>query len=350
MESFVSFRSNLSQVLDRFTVSFNGQREEALMALVETALGISDYREEGMSLAPAVFISTQLDSLLLAISGKNPVPIGAGPFTSMTVRTALKACAPLGSGRQWAMYLIISPNAELSYGVFMTTRSPLTETSFEQLRHNRKQSTDATLIGITRIGESIVEVRSTTGDHQYIDFSGAAEISNSPALTISNFVETVTRDVSAELKRKFEVFYYRIVVEALGSPHGTLTAVLKAGSACPLFLADGIWLSPPLSLEKSIEDYAARTAQNDVLNLTGYAGLIRQFMMVDGITVFSTDGKILAYNCFVRHPTMQILSKEFIGGARRRAYEILCASFGDVLVGALYKSQDGTAECRTAAD
>ena len=350
MEPFLSFRSNLNQVLDRFTVSFSGQREEALMTLVETALGISDYREEGLSLAPAVFIATELDSLLLAIAGKNPVAIGSGPITPITIRSALKACAPLGAGRQWAMYLIIAPKGEITYGVFMTARSPLTETSFEQLRHNRRQSTDDKLIGITRIGESIVEVRSTSGDFQYIDFSGTAEISNNPARTIGNFVKAVTKDVPPELKRNFEVFYYRIVVEALGSPHGTLAAVLKAGSPCPKYLADGIWLEPTLSLEKSIRDYKDRTAQNDVLNLTGYAGLIRQFMMMDGITVFSTDGRILAYNCFVRNPAKHVLSKEVIGGARRRAYEILCASLGDVLVGALYKSQDGMGECRAAED
>ena len=66
---------------------------------------------------------------------------------------------------------------------------------------------------------------------------------------------------------------------------------------------------------------------------------------MDGITVLTNDGNLIAYNCFIREQLEGPPSRSVIGGARRRAFDILCTHLGDELSCVLYRSQDGAVEC-----
>ena len=70
--------------------------------------------------------------------------------------------------------------------------------------------------------------------------------------------------------------------------------------------------------------------------------------MMDGVTVFATDGTVRAYGCFLREPGTGVPSAQVVGGARRRAYGVLRSHVGSELVAALYRSQDGAADCVVA--
>lgn len=60
----------------------------------------------------------------------------------------------------------------------------------------------------------------------------------------------------------------------------------------------------------------------------------------DGITVFSTKGKLLAYNCFIKSAN-QVNGKPVVGGARTRAYEALVKKIGNGIDAVFVQSQDG---------
>lgn len=60
----------------------------------------------------------------------------------------------------------------------------------------------------------------------------------------------------------------------------------------------------------------------------------------DGITVFDSYGRLIAYNCFIASPN-KVAGKVVIGGARTRAFEALSTKLGKQLVCIFMQSQDG---------
>jgi hypothetical protein len=165
---------------------------------------------------------------------------------------------------------------------------------------------------------------------------------------VKDFAGIVTRDVPQDLRRQFETFFYRLGVEVLSANHGTILAVLDHRGRAPEYLRDGIWLESPVRIDGLIRTYEATRSDRDTLSLVALGSLIRRMAAVDGITVFGSDGTLRGYNCFVREGSAASPSRDVIGGARRRAYEILLSHLDGALVAALYRSQDGAAEFRTS--
>ncbi len=67
----------------------------------------------------------------------------------------------------------------------------------------------------------------------------------------------------------------------------------------------------------------------------------------DGITVFSNDGRIIAYNVFIHAPAPEGVAQDKIKGARRRAFTILESRLGESILAAFYQSQDGDTVFKT---
>jgi hypothetical protein len=88
---------------------------------------------------------------------------------------------------------------------------------------------------------------------------------------------------------------------------------------------------------------AVGPAVEELSAVQGASALIRGMIASDGITLFSTDAKVIAYRLFINpydgppEPT---------GGARRAAYGALQARVGHELVLAFFQSQDGRTDCR----
>ena len=281
MELFTSFRPILVGKTANFAALFGKAQPEVAEILVEVAVRVSNAKEEGVSFAPAVFIGRDLKEILSVVQGSKPIPIGCGPLDVATARGGLRGCMALGEGRQWAIYFTISTKsenggpeevAELQYGLFCTQRSPLEPTSFESLRLHH----DATkpVIGITRLGDSVVEVRGG-GEMQYLDFSGLVDLSHNPLSVVTTFVSNLTHGVSPARRKKFEAYYYRVAMEISNSTHGALVAVVKDRDAAFEMLADGIWLEYPIDIGAQIESYEESKAEEDLLGLIAYGSLIR---------------------------------------------------------------------------
>ena len=319
--------------------------------LVEIAVRVYICREEGISFAPAVFFGNDLDHLLETCSGTKPLPIGEGSLDVDTARVALKSCLPLGEGRQWAVYFIVDVPKEgdlddlgtLRFGLFCTDRSPLRGTSFQALRAH--PDPDRPTLGFTRLGDSVVEVHGC-GAYQYLDFSGIVDFRHNPLTMVTGFVSSVTRDAIPALRRQLEAYYYRIAIEIGNSRHGALIVILRAGQEIPEFLLDGIWLDTPIDIAGEIEAYGKDRNESATLSLIAYGSLIRKMVAMDGVTVLTSDGSVLAYNCFIQDQVVGAPARHVMGGARRRAFELLCSYLGATVKAVLYRSQDGAAECR----
>jgi hypothetical protein len=343
--SAISLRSLVNSGVDPFAGPFGACAGIAEGVLVELIIGLSHFQEEGLSFAPMVFVTMDLEDLLRTVGGADPIAVGSGVEGAASARAALKSCAPLGEGRRWAVFLLVTPGG-VQFGLFRPEGSPLRPTSFELLRRVRRDGSP--IVGLARLRTSVVEVRSSTGVGQFFDLSGAEGEPGDAARVVREFMGAVTRTVQIELRPQLEAFYYRIGVEILTGDHGTLAAVLAPGTEAPRFLSDGIWFREPLDIIRWMTQ-GVDGAPPQTHALLAYAQLIRRMMVMDGITVFGPDGTVRAYSCFIRDVASKSAGPFVLGGARRRAYELLRSQLGTALIACLYRSQDGAIECDSVA-
>jgi hypothetical protein len=345
MDSLLSFRPAVAEKLAPLARALGLESPAATEVLVEAVVQVSNFREEGFPLAPLVFVGREPQEALRTVNGTHFVLLGEGGLDFETVRRALKSCAPLAEGRQWAILLLLD-EAQLRFGVFCTDRSPLRVTSFEAMRLLPPGAPP--LVGITQLGESIVELRGPGGANLFFDFSAGAGLSSNPMRVLKDFVQAVTRDVEPNLRAQLQAFYYRIAIEVVSGPHGALVAVLDAQQRTPDFLSDGLWLEAPIDLGSLALRYEAEHTEGDTLGLIAFSNLFRRMVGMDGITVFDSRGRLLGYNCFIRQQVIGSPARKLVGGARRRAFEVLCSEVGRSLAAALYRSRDGAAVCQLA--
>ena len=344
MNRVLSFRPILETLTREYSRSFQDPDRIASI-LAETIAGISGYREEGAKISPMVFLTRDLTSLLISIKGNDAIPIGSGPLEPATIRSILKVCGPLGAGHEWAIFVLLEESTEtIHYGVFRTDRFPLHESSFQRLRTMKEPI--AIVIGIQKIGENLIEIRDGGGRFHYIDSSGILEMTQNPTLMISHWVASVTENAPPNLKIKMESFYHRIAIDLISLTHGTLAAIIPAGSHYPNFLRDGVVMNEKFGLVRAIHRYVKYRDEAATLSLSSYGALIRKMMSMDGITVFDSSGEVLAYNCFIHEPRDPSQAQAVLGGARKRAFELLSSHLGAELSCVLYRSQDGYGLCK----
>lgn len=336
-----SFRSYLQAKITPFVSDFQ-QSDVAADLLAEFIVVLSMYREEGTDLFPAVFIGEDVQEILSVTHGIGPIMIGSGPQTRETVRRAFKQSAPLTEGREWAAYVTFKKRV-LSYGIFRTDPSPVSPTPFERLRQNKNQHLK--IIGLSRLGRSFIEVRSGVGLFQFVNMMGDHEEAVNPKEMIRNFMKVVTQDAPHDLKSQLLSFYYRLGVDILHSNHGTLLAIIPHQKSVPALFRDGILLEHRINVSSGISKLVESGTRESFQQLVAWNQLIRRMASMDGITVLDSCGAIVGYSCFIKGSTLE--SKEsgtIMGGARRRAFDVLCSHLGKQLSGVIYKSQDGVVE------
>lgn len=295
----VSLRPWVIEGVEPFAASFGNLAAASAELLVESIVGLSNYSEEGLAYAPLVFVTSDLPQTLAALGGSDAIRVGSELEGVTAARAALRSCAPLGEGRRWAVFLCLS-GGRVEYGLFRPEGSPLRPTSFELLRRLSNQTPPT--IGLTQLRSGVVEVRSSTGLGRYFDFSGSQEEARDPGYVVQEFTASVTATAADDVRPQLRAFYYRLGVEILTGNHGALAAVLAPGNASPAFLQDGNWLEHPVDLTPTIRRENTDSTSAGTQALFAYSQLIRRMTMMDGITVFGSDGTVRAYGCFLREP------------------------------------------------
>ena len=158
------------------------------------------------------------------------------------------------------------------------------------------------------------------------------------------YAETLTalicRDIPEIIREPSKTYVGKTLGRALAACHGTLIAITKRDTV-PLFLGDGVILRSPLDLRQAVATKSQFSQEITAEHrLSAFSALIQGMVGSDGITVFSTKGKLLAYNCFIQSPN-QVHGKPVVGGARTRAYEALRKKIGKGIEAVFIQSQDG---------
>ncbi len=338
----LSFRHLLSDAVGSFLHEAGLAPAQVGDALSELIVTLSRYREEGEPLFPVAFLGDDLEEMLRVLGGSEPVSIGVGPRTRETIQRALKQCAPLGQGRWWGLYVLLVPEG-FAYGVFRTDPSPLVETPLERMRRAGDRS--LRMVGVLQLAENVIELRGMGGLYRHVFLSGARLESSLPTVAMDELALSLTADVLEPARSLTRDFYRRVLFEAMQAKHGTLVAVLPKGSGdSPLFV-DGVLLAQPIDMVARVMRYHESPDVEAASAVSAAAQLLRGMMATDGITVLRSDGFILGYNVFIRHPETLMRAPGRVGGARRRTYEVLSAWVGRELTAAFFRSQDGAVAC-----
>lgn len=339
-EKMVSFRDYLRERLEPLRSQLGtGFRGEDFLS--EIVLLMASYQEEGTDLFPVVFLADKREDFQTYLGAKELVVVGEGPLCRDSFVRAFKLCAPLAEDRLWAVYILVEKE-HVRYGIFRFDSSPLAPTAFERLRGVAVPGTS--LVGLTRLGGNFVEIRTSQGQHKYVNVSSSEEEHYHPGRVVRDFVDCVCKDVDDTVRPMLRSFYNRFGMDVLHSSHGSLVAVLPKGEPIPRILADGVHLNPPISIVRSVEAILDGAEERDsYIRLFSYNQLLRKLTWMDGIVLLDTEGTILAFNCFIKTSSTSA-DDSIIGGARRRAYGHMQNSVPTVLAGCLLKSQDGHIE------
>lgn len=330
----ISFREQLAGTMMDFLAGISPPMAMHTDFFAELIVSLSIHREEGVSLYPAIFAVEDLGAITDILGGGSPIEIGQGPPRRETVKRILKQCSPLSERRQWAVYIVMGETVR--YGVFQTERSVLAPTILGALRGMERD--DLFLVGLTQLGENVVEVLGANGQGLQFFLSGARVEASQPAEVIQAFVQAVSRDADPEIMSALQDFYARVAGELTRGLHGCLLAVIPRDAAQMEIFTDAILLAEPVAIPEAVRACLRNPGADESSLLFAYSNLIRGMLGCDGITLFRSDGVLLGYNAFIQLGTGM---RPSLGGARRRAFNALAAHLGQGISLALYRSQDG---------
>lgn len=298
------------------------------------------YKEEGKALYPEIYIFDDIDIVDKILPNSQFCFIGKGEKSKATMLKALKKCAPL-TENGWVIYILRKAN-EFEFGVFRAGTSILSMSISEALIDDGSDELKAILIH--QVAEKLIEVKGIKADTLLVSYGSQESIKSSPTENQSNFIQSIAKNVSPELKDQTINFFKKVFLEVLQKGHGTLACVISSKKKeLPKKLSDGIELQTKISIPVIIKELIDNNDLQANSKLDGQFYLISGMMQSDGITVFTDNGEVSAYNVFVKHPE-KLLKANTTGGARSRTFLTLCEMIGNGIESAYIQSQDGKIE------
>jgi len=332
MAENITFRNHLFGSVHDFADDCGMEPLVQSATLVELIVALSRYTEEGVHLAPEMYLCENLNAMLKFLPGHSSIHLGDATNNADGVMKALKKAAPLAID-DWKIYVEMT-DGQFRYGLFHGDLSPLSIEVDQVLLSGDEGATK--VVRVHQAGEDCVEIRSFLGKKHNIYLSHKKEDEPPPGQYLEGLVLAICANVAEHIREPVQTFLRRALRQALLRSHGTLIAVTSKAER-PKLLNDGIDITPAIDFAKTIEGVMS----NDISTseLRSQMALIEGMVNSDGIVVFNPNGKLLSYNCFVVQAGKN--ASKVVGGARRRAYEALCEKIGHGLSAVYMQSQDG---------
>lgn len=299
--------------------------------LVELIVLLAHYQEEGAPLCPKVYITSNIDSLSAMLPGGEKHKIGSSTADAAGIKMALKKCAPLATG-DWMLYIQDNHN-NIEYGVFKGESNPIS-VLVDQILLDKELETP--VVKVFQIGSECVEISCNNGSKHYIFLNHRKEESPPPLQYFDELINSMTQSCSEKIQDSVSSYLTKLIFEALRQSHGCIIAVTHQ-EVFPDFLAkDGVVLDQAIDFSALVSEIVVSKADSASIDSKGV--LLKGMLNSDGIVVFDTKGRLLGFNCFVK---TDVDDKDFVGGARKRAFMTLEKSLGADLTAIFMQSQDG---------
>jgi hypothetical protein len=196
---------------------------------------------------------------------------------------------------------------------------------------------------VRKASRNTVELTGGRGNSLTLVFSTVRDSpAVSPESSISGFIAAATFSLPTESPLdEIRTYLKTLVTRVIDKCHGTILVVLRSGDPLSVSeLQDYIALDPPLDFGKAFTDYRVSPSPETILKLQSFEALFSGLVDSDGIVMFSDTGMVVGYRAFFR-PASGSVAIAVVGGARRRAYEGVCAVLGSAVVATMFRSQDG---------
>jgi hypothetical protein len=305
---------------------------------------ISSYHEEGKTFYPEIFLTTDVEALFKAVPTSMIVKIGEKPLHIDSFRAALKTCAPLATGG-WSLFIERTPR-KITFGLARSGDSILA-LPVKEILFSGDIRVGVPVIRIAQASEDVVEVMASCGRTLQVVYSGTATNFKPVDHEIKQFSSDISRDVDQALAPPMITFFQKILHSVVQESHGCLAIVVNPSIKKPIMgLEDGLWLPKRLELVDSINEYLNTKDVLAAAKLISIGAMVKGMLCVDGISVFTSRGTVLAYNVFAKPANLreQKILGSTPGGARTKTYNLLCSRLGKVIQGCYFLSQDGHSE------
>jgi hypothetical protein len=336
MAENITLRTHLIGAVTDFCINSKLDIATNAAQIVDFIVRLAKYREEGDMLAPEVYLTNDISSVLKMLPLSMIFPIGTTTKAGEWVRTVLKKCAPLAKGG-WLIYVNSKHGAQdLDYGLFRGENNPIAVPTDDIIL--RDTSSEFAIVKISQIVEDCVEVKSNSHGKHCIFLNHKEDTSAAPLASVENLIKVIVRNVPAAMSDPLVSYLSNLLGKAFKLSHGSLVAV-TSGNRIPKFLSnDAIVLKNPIQFQDIVRSLQENRNSSD--GEVSKAALVEGMFASDGIVVFDSRARLLGYNCFTSMPKSAIV----IGGARRRAYAALEAKIGSGLCASFMQSQDGWTE------
>jgi hypothetical protein len=303
--------------------------------LAQIIVALSNFMEEGKSLSPALYITTDISKLLQFLPGSSSIKIGEVPISETAPSIAIKHCAPLAIDG-WCIYVCCSETT-VNYGLFRDALNPLAIPLEKALLVSGSGSVKILHIHQSAVG--CVEVANHKGDKHVIFLSQKRETEPSPREFVEDLVKSICSGVQEKYRESTQTVIGRVLTSGLENSHGALVAVTN-NKKLPKFLMDGRFLESPINFSHLVSK-ALNGKESDRLRLLSYSTILSGMFGCDGIIVFNRQATITGFNCFIKSNSGTTVVS---GGARKRAFEALKGRIDKGLFSAYIRSQDGWSE------
>ena len=322
-----ALQSDIMDFLRKLSPPYREFFEDTIPIIVSQLLF---YREEGKFLYPDVYMITDEDALKI-LPGFNKYKIAEGKREDKDiVKKAIKKCAPLCEN-SWSVYILVT-DSKIEYGLFSFQESVVSVHREDAILNTDSDTPIVFSIRILR--DKLILVRARKEKlYVYFDVTDENEVVNVEELQ-SNFITSIVSSLDADKIEPVANFLSRLFTHVYRYGHGTLACVIDKDAPVEDTFKDGILLSSPINI---VADFSDKGKWIPVLE--GVFELISGMMQSDGITVFTNDGKVKAYNVFLEMNEKTSGKGKVTGGARNRAFNALCQIDG--VVAAFMQSQDG---------
>jgi len=335
-------RSLRTHVLDTIGNFLYAENFPSIPYLTEGILHLIDqtssYREEGQELYPEIFITNNIKAVLETLPFCKIVEIGKKTPSLEVYSNALKLCAPL-SRQGWVIFINVA-QTEITFGVVSAELSELSPNFKEQAVGELSQNPeDYSIAYLNNVGNKTVLLRgSETSKLICLTLSSKGTPHGDELVTLT---KSIVHDLDEKHKGIGESYFLKIISNAVTIGHGNLVGVVRDDSESIQNLknrhSDGIYLESPIDLHEllaaSEEDKTSQASTSNRL----YSSLVESMLNHDGVTIFTSKGRLLGYHIFVKPNGGE--EDDLVGGARTRAFEIMTRS--NCFTCCFYKSQDG---------
>jgi hypothetical protein len=295
---------------------------------------IADYYEEGTCLFPEIIVTNNFE-FFKSIPCK-VLPVRECELTSDEFSQVLKLCAPLATNN-WVIYIEVN-KPKMRYGLINAEIADNSPSLYDQTVGTLKENIDSiTLAYLRNVGQKTVElvglrernlISFTLKD---FDFDGDT-INKLTRMFVKNITLISETDIGAANKH---------LLNTLRESHGALIGIVenvpKEIRKLIKGIPDGVYLTDAVALVDSIVLAGKEKSSDLSISLRNELALLAGMINQDGITVFSTDGKILAYHLFIKQSKES--DTDVVGGARKRAFFAMQKS--GLFKACLMKSQEG---------